>query len=160
MRPSPDVLTTLFENAPRFVDRMCSEDVASYEELIDLAERMAAEMPEKEQLELINGHPAIGALPASVSTQSYLEQGYHLDSADGDEELAGRLARLNAEYEQRFGFRFCIFVAGRPRSEVAEIMEGRMNAPREEELRRGLSDVFAIARSRLEKLTTPLEEAR
>lgn len=154
-------LQILFEDAPAFAGRVASHrPFASYEELIDRAEEMAASLGESDQVELINGHPPIGADPASVSTQSYREQGYHHVATEGDEELAGRLARLNAEYERRFGFRFCIFVAGRARSDVAQVMEDRLNAPREEEMQRGLTDVFAIARSRLQKHTNPLEEAR
>lgn len=160
MRPSTDVLTVLFENAPNFVERMMAEEVASYDELIDRAERVADGLPEAEQIELIDGHPRIGANPSSVSTQSYREQGYHQVAAEGDEELAARLDRLNAEYERQFGFRFCIFVDGRARPEVAAIIEGRLDGVREEELQRGLADVFAIARSRLGKLTQPLEEAQ
>jgi 2-oxo-4-hydroxy-4-carboxy--5-ureidoimidazoline (OHCU) decarboxylase len=160
MRPSADVLHALFENAPRFVELLASEDVASYDELIDLAEDFAAQLPEDAQLELIDGHPRIGAPPATVSPQAFDEQGYHQGAAAGDHELANRLTRLNAEYERLFGFRFCIFVAGRPRSEVADIMESRLRATREEELERALSDVFSIARSRLGRLTNPLEDAR
>lgn len=160
MRPSPDVLTALFENAPNFVERLLTADVASYRELIDRAEQLATELPEGEQIELLDGHPRIGADARSISTQSYREQGYQQGAGEGDEELAGRLDHLNAEYERHFGFRFCIFVDGRPRSEVADVMESRIGAVREDELRRGLSDVFAIARSRLGKLIQPLEEAR
>jgi len=160
MHPSADVLTVLFENAPAFAQRLMAEEVASYGELIDRAEQLATELPEMEQVELMDGHPRIGANPLSVSTQSYREQGYHQVAGEGDDELAARLDRLNAEYERHFGFRFCIYVDGRSRSEVADIMASRLDAVREEELRRGLSDVFAIARSRLGKLTQPLEEAR
>jgi len=156
-----DALQQLFEHAPGFVRRLTDErPFASYEKLIDRAEDLAASLAESEQVEVINGHPRIGADPASISSQSYREQGYDRAASAGDEDLADRLARLNAEYEHRFGFRFCIFVAGRPRTEIAELMADRLSAEREEELDRALSDVFAIARSRLVKLTHPLEEAR
>ena len=162
--PDGDAAATLgafFENAPGFVRRVCRErPFSSYEQLIERAEEMAATLPEDEQLEVINGHPRIGAEPSSVSAQSYREQGYDRVAQPGEDGLAERLAQLNAEYERRFGFRFCIFVAGRPRSEVADIMSSRLNAQREEELARALSDVFAIARSRLVKLSQPLEEVR
>lgn len=160
MRPSPEVLATLFENAPRFKERLSNEHVASYDELIDRAEVIAAQLPEDEQLELIDGHPRIGAHPATVSAASHREQGYDKPASPADEALAERLEKLNDEYEQRFGFRFCVFVAGRPRALIADEMEGRLDAPREEELTRALSDVFAIARSRLATLAQPMEEAR
>lgn len=160
MRPSAEVVRTLFENAPRFVDQLTSAEVDSYEELIDLAQRMAAQLSEVEQIELIDGHPRIGATPATVSATSFREQGYDRTPAPDDTDLAQRLTRLNDEYERRFGFRFCVFVAGRPRSEIADLISMRLTARREEELERALSDVFAIARSRLAKLTQALEEAR
>ncbi len=160
MRPSPDVLTALFENAPRFVARLANEDVASYEELLERAEQIAAHMSEEEQVELIDGHPRIGALPSTVSALSYREQGYDQPGSTDDEPLGDRLARLNDAYEDRFGFRFCVFVAGRPRSEIADAMECRLGAPREEEIQRAVSDVFQIARSRLRTISPPTEEAR
>ena len=154
-------LGALFENAPRFARRVVTRrPFGSYDELIDRAEELARSLPEHDRIEVIDGHPRIGADPGSVSTLSYREQGYDRGSGTGENELAERLVRLNDRYEDRFGFRFCVFVAGRPRSTIADVLERRLEATREEELERGLSDVFAIARSRLVKLTQPPEEAR
>jgi len=157
MTVSTDLLGTLFEGAPSLLAKVEPRPGEPAEELIDRAERVAMEMPENEQVDLLNSHPRIGALPSSVSALSYKEQGYDRDP--GTAELQERLDALNAEYEQRFGFRFCVFVAGRPRSEIADIMESRMDSTREEELRRGLSDVFDIARSRAKLLASEAEEA-
>jgi 2-oxo-4-hydroxy-4-carboxy-5-ureidoimidazoline decarboxylase len=150
MKPSRSVLEQLFENAPRFVSRLLIETADSYDDLIDHAEVMAAELPEAEQIELVDGHPRIGARPGSVSAASFREQGYDRDT--GTAALHDRLELLNDEYERRFGFRFVVFVAGRSRMEICGLMEGRLQASREEELARGLSDVFAIARDRLTRL--------
>ena len=142
----------LFEGAPRFVDRLAVEPAQSWDELLERADTIARSMPEDEQIELLNAHPRIGADPATVSTVSYREQGYDRSPAAADSALADRLQRLNEEYEARFGFRFVVFVAGRPRQAIAEVMEGRMAASRDEELKRAVSDVLAIARSRLSRL--------
>ena len=152
MRPSADVLRRLFENAPRFVDRLANEEATSEEELIDRAENMAGHLPEDQKLELINGHPRIGADPTTVSAISFREQGYDRSSASPDPQLAARLQRLNDDYERRFGFRFVVFVNGRPRSEIADEMDVRLSADRSAELERALSDVFAIARDRLNRM--------
>jgi 2-oxo-4-hydroxy-4-carboxy-5-ureidoimidazoline decarboxylase len=106
-------------------------------------------MPEAEQIELLNAHPRIGAPPSTVSAMSYAEQGYDRDA--GTAELQARLDRLNAEYERKFGFRFCVFVAGRSRAEIAELLESHIDADRDAELDRALNDVFAIARDRARK---------
>ena len=158
LQPSRALLQTLFENAPRFVERLTRESADSYDALIDRAQELAAQLPEDEQIELIDGHPRIGAMATSVSAASYQEQGYDRDP--GTAELQRRLDDLNDEYERRFGFRFVIFVAGRPRSEIADVMESRMSASRQDELERALSDVFAIARDRLKKRQAVLEQAR
>lgn len=158
MQPSRSVLEQLFENATQLVDRLSTQAADSYEELMDRAEEIADDLPEQDQLELLNGHPRIGARSSSVSAQSYREQGYETDVGTAD--LQERLDTLNDRYERRFGFRFVVFVAGRPRSEIADVMEARLQASREEELARGLSDVFAIARDRLAKLQPLPQEAR
>lgn len=158
MRPPIDVLTRLFEGAPRFVARMSDESIAGLDELIDRALELAAEMTEDELIELIDGHPRIGADPASVSAPSFREQGYNRDS--GSALLQARLDRLNDEYERRFGFRCVVFVNGRSRAVIADWMATRLDAEREVELRRAVADVFAIARDRLARLTQPQEELR
>ena len=144
-------LLLLFEHAPAFVRRLLAEPSAdAWETLLERAERIALGMPEADQVDLLNAHPRIGAAPDSVSALSYREQGYDRDPATA--ELQGRLDRLNDEYERRFGFRFVTFVAGRSRAQIAEVMEQHLHADRGAELRRGLTDVIAIARDRAARL--------
>lgn len=146
MEPSHETLSTLFEGAPRFVARLAGEHANSWDELLDRAERIALEMPENEQIELLNAHPRIGARPASVSAMSFREQGYDRDP--GTAALQERLDRLNEAYEMHFGFRFVVFVNGRSREAIADVMQTHLSADREQEKQRGLQDVVAIARSR------------
>jgi OHCU decarboxylase len=146
-------LSVLFERAPAFLQRLAdARPYSSYGQLLDRAEDIAAEMPEREQIALIDSHPRIGAPAATVSAQSYREQGYGRDSDAS--ELQAELDRLNAQYERRFGFRFVIFVAGRPRSALVPIMRERLDSDRETEKDRALRDVIAIARDRAAGLAT------
>ncbi len=55
------------------------------------------------------------------------------------------LARLNEAYERRFGFRYCVFVAGRPRSALLPGIEAALRADREHELQRALDAIIDIA---------------
>lgn len=159
MRPARATLEMLFENAPRFVERLAAGEYASWDEVLTRGAELARTLPPDVQLELIDGHPRIGALPASVSATSYREQGYDRDP--GTRELQARLDRLNDEYKARFGFRFVVFVNGRSRSAIADVMERHLAEPREAELTRALTDVFAIARNRLARLIPlPEEEPR
>jgi 2-oxo-4-hydroxy-4-carboxy-5-ureidoimidazoline decarboxylase len=135
----------LFEGAPRFLTRLAAaRPFGSAEQMFRAAEAIALGMPESEQLELIDAHPRLGAPPASVSALSHREQGYDRETR----EAMAELARLNDEYEARFGFRFCVFVAGRPRAALVPVLEAALGADRGREIERALRDVVAIARDR------------
>jgi 2-oxo-4-hydroxy-4-carboxy--5-ureidoimidazoline (OHCU) decarboxylase len=51
-------------------------------------------------------------------------------------------------YEEKFGFRFVVFVAGRPKREILNVLSERIGNTREEELETGLRELVAIARDR------------
>jgi 2-oxo-4-hydroxy-4-carboxy--5-ureidoimidazoline (OHCU) decarboxylase/GNAT superfamily N-acetyltransferase len=70
------------------------------------------------------------------------------DLRRADEELA----MLNELYEQRFGFRYVVFVAGRPRDEIVPLLERALVNDREVELRRAVDDAVYIAGDRLRRL--------
>lgn len=143
-------LAPLFEGAPRFVHRLAEgRPFGSDAVLLGRAREIAGAMPEPAQIELLNAHPRIGADPASVSRLSHVEQGFADETAA---HVADDLARLNEAYERTFGFRFVVFVAGRPRAAMIPLMEAALGANRDDELRRGLDDVVSIAGDRLRKL--------
>jgi 2-oxo-4-hydroxy-4-carboxy--5-ureidoimidazoline (OHCU) decarboxylase len=130
---SENELAELFEGRTRFVERL-----AALEDPLARAREIAAALPEDEQKEILDAHPAIGAKP--TSERSRREQG-----ADDDPEILAELARLNAEYEQRFGFRFVVFVNRRPRREIVPILRERMQRTREEELATAVDELVQIA---------------
>jgi 2-oxo-4-hydroxy-4-carboxy-5-ureidoimidazoline decarboxylase len=137
-----------FEGAPRFLARLAADrPFGDAPTLFARAETIAHAMPEDEQLELIDAHPRLGAPPATVSPDSFREQGYDRETEEAIEELG----RLNAEYEAKFGFRFCVFVAGRPRAALVPVLRGALAADRDSEIERALRDVIAIARDRFER---------
>jgi len=155
----------LFEGAPRFLARLAAArpfgDAAG---LFAAAGGIAGAMPEAEQIELIDAHPRLGAPPGSVSALSYVEQGYDRGSADiaAEAERArvdAELGRLNAAYEARFGFRYCVFVAGRPRAELLPEMTAALAADRGAEIARALDAVVAVAADRYAKLLATPEGA-
>jgi 2-oxo-4-hydroxy-4-carboxy--5-ureidoimidazoline (OHCU) decarboxylase len=99
------------------------------------------ELSDEEKLEALNAHPAIGA--KKLSARSAAEQG-----SDDDPETSAELARLNREYEKRFGFRFVVFVNRRPKREIVPILRERLHRSREEELDTALRELVAIAEDR------------
>ena len=154
-------MAPLFEGAPRFLGRLAvARPFGSLESLFEHARQVAHAMPIAEQLELIDAHPRLGAPPASVSALSFVEQGYDQEAADlaaQDAEVerarvAADLDRLNTAYEERFGFRYCVFVAGRARSELLEGIRAAIEGDRLTELARAIDAVVDIAEDRASKL--------
>ena len=147
----------LFEGAPRFLDRLAAgRPFGSLDRLFERARQIAQGMPTAEQIELIDAHPRLGAAPASVSALSFVEQGYDRDAAAAAARdvladraaVAAELDRLNMAYEDRFGFRYCVFVNGRPPAELLPGMASALGASRQAELRRATDAVIDIAQDR------------
>ena len=144
----------LFEGAPRFLSRLAgARPFASLPRMFRAAREIARGIPPDEQVELLNAHPRIGADPAAISAMSYSEQGYDRAPDQAAAEVARELHDLNEAYEARFGFRYVVFVAGRPRSDIVPMLEAALEAARSEELTRGLDDVISIAEERSRRLS-------
>ncbi|MEO8468483.1 MAG: 2-oxo-4-hydroxy-4-carboxy-5-ureidoimidazoline decarboxylase [Chloroflexota bacterium] len=154
------MVAPLFEGAPRFLDRLAAarpfDDVES---MFAEARETAHAMPEIEQIELIDAHPRLGAPPSTVSRMSFREQGYDLDVAISAEAVraavAAELERLNAAYEARFGFRYCVHVAGRSRAALLPAMAAALDEDPDTERHRALDAVVDIARDRLTAMVGP-----
>lgn len=148
-------MAPLFEGAPGFLWRLAAagRPFGSADRLFERARELAHAMPEVLQVELIDAHPRLGAPPASVSAMSFREQGYDTEAATALAEEAARerdrvaavLDRLNRDYEWRFGFRYCVFVAGRARAELLPGFEAALARERDSELHRALDAVVDIA---------------
>jgi 2-oxo-4-hydroxy-4-carboxy--5-ureidoimidazoline (OHCU) decarboxylase len=134
---SADELAELFEGRTRFVDRLAREP-----DPLVRARALVHELPYEEKKEILDAHPAIGQRKG-LSARSAAEQG-----ADADPGVLEELARLNAEYEARHGFRFVVFVNRRPKAEILEILRSRICNPTERELETALSELVAIAEDR------------
>ncbi len=134
---SAEELVELFEGRSRFVERL-----AQLEDPLGQARRVAMQdLTPSERLEVLDAHPAIGA--KGLSARSAAEQG-----ADADPALLAELARLNAEYQSRHGFRFVVFVNRRPKDEILEVLRSRIGNPTEQELETALGELVAIAEDR------------
>jgi 2-oxo-4-hydroxy-4-carboxy--5-ureidoimidazoline (OHCU) decarboxylase len=131
-----DQLAELFEGRTRLVEKL-----AEREDPLASAHEVIAELSEDEKLEALNAHPAIGT--KNLSARSAAEQG-----TDDDRVTLEELERLNAEYEQRFGFRFVVFVNRRPKGELVPILRERLGRTREEELDTAVEELVAIAEDR------------
>ena len=130
-------LAELFEGDTALVRKL-----AASEDPLGDAREVIATLTEDEKLEALNAHPAIGAR-SGLSARSAAEQG-----VDSDSETLAELARLNAEYEQQFGFRFVVFVDRRPKAEILEVLRARLDRTRAQELDTAVEELVAIAEDR------------
>jgi 2-oxo-4-hydroxy-4-carboxy--5-ureidoimidazoline (OHCU) decarboxylase len=134
-----DELAELFEGRTKLVELL-----AEREDPLESADQAIVELSEREQREALNAHPAIGA--RNLSERSASEQG-----GGGHPAVLTELAYLNQVYEEKFGFRFVVFVNGRPKSEILEVLQRRLERTPEDELETGLRELVAIARDRWQK---------
>lgn len=127
-----DELSELFSGRSRFVDKLALED-----DPLARARDIAHGLSEGEKVEALATHPRIGERSS--------EQ--HGD----DPAVLAELAELNRDYEERFGFRFVVFVNGRSRAEIVPELRRRLQNPREQELDTGLDALVSIAEDRWRK---------
>lgn len=132
-----DELAELFEGRTALVERLANVDHP-----LEHANALIADLSEAEKLEALAAHPAIGER-SGLSARSATEQG-----TDDDPEVLAVLAELNRAYEDRFGFRFVVFVNGRPRREIVPVLRERLCRTRDEELETALTELVAIATDR------------
>jgi 2-oxo-4-hydroxy-4-carboxy--5-ureidoimidazoline (OHCU) decarboxylase len=132
---SVEELAALFEGRTRFVERLAETD-----DPLANARRIAATLTDGEKREVLDAHPPIGA--KKLSARSAAEQGT-------DE--APELDELNRTYEERFGFRFVVFVNGRPKREIVPILRERLERTREHELQTALDELCSIAEDRWQR---------
>ena len=131
-----DELADLFEGRTRLV-----EELARRENPLGAARDVIAELSEDDKLEALNAHPAIGA--KKLSPRSAAEQG-----AEAEPAVLTELAYLNQVYEEKFGFRFVVFVNRRPKAEILDVLRARLERSREEELDTAVEELVAIAEDR------------
>jgi 2-oxo-4-hydroxy-4-carboxy--5-ureidoimidazoline (OHCU) decarboxylase len=132
-------LAELFEGRTRFVERL-----AALENPLESAHDLIADLSEDELVEALAAHPQIGA--KNLSERSAREQGAHADAA-----VETELVYLNQVYEEKFGFRFVVFVAGRPKDQILDVLRDRLQRTREQELETAVNELVAIARDRWER---------
>ena len=137
---STDELAELFEGRTRLVELL-----AEREDPLGTAAAAIGELTDGEKLEALNAHPAIGAR-AGLSARSAAEQG-----DDADPAVLADLSHLNQVYEETFGFRFVVFVDGRPKAQIVDVLRERLERTRDEELHTALHELVAIARDRWQK---------
>jgi 2-oxo-4-hydroxy-4-carboxy--5-ureidoimidazoline (OHCU) decarboxylase len=123
---SVDELAELFSARTRLVEVLAERD-----DPLTVAPQVVRELSPEDRAAALAAHPRIGERSS--------EQ--HGD----DPAVLAELAELNRAYEEKFGFRFVVFVNRRSRAEILPLFRERLARTRDEELETGLDDLVAIA---------------
>ena len=112
-------------------------------------------MGESDWLEAFSHHPRIGESSSAAgggATARGWSASEQASVASAGEETRIGLARLNHEYEQRFGFIYIVCATGRSAADLLDLARTRMHNDRDTELRIAAEEQRKITRLRLEKL--------
>jgi hypothetical protein len=113
------------------------ELLAEVADPLERAREVAATLSDEDKAAALAVHPRIGE-PSPEQT--------------GDDPVVlTELAYLNQVYEEKFGFRFVVFVNRQSRAELLPILRERLARTREEELETGLDELVAIAQDRWQR---------
>ncbi|QLQ79128.1 hypothetical protein HG537_0B04760 [Torulaspora globosa] len=103
--------------------------------------------------EIVSAHPRLGE-SVRLSAHSKKEQ-CNLSNSNDPPEIREKLAELNGNYEETYpGLRFVVFVNGRTRSEIIEVMQKRIASGNSwfEEVNIAINELCCIALDRVNKL--------
>jgi 2-oxo-4-hydroxy-4-carboxy-5-ureidoimidazoline decarboxylase len=142
-------LGAIFEHTPAIA--RCTWDDRPFASTADLHAKMVTvvnSMTGEEKLALIQAHPDLGS-KAKMAVASVNEQaGAGLDRLSVAE--FDRLQFLNRSYREKFGFPFIVAVKKHTKTSIIEAFERRLDNSPETEMQQALTEIYEIARFRLE----------
>ena len=145
------ILGEVFEATPTIARQAWSD--RPFADVADLHQRLVAvvqSLDRVQQIALIQAHPDLGS-KAKMAEASVQEQaGIGLDRLSPAE--YDRFQLLNAQYKQQFGFPFIIAVKNQTKTSILEAFDRRLKNTSEQECEQALTEIFQIARFRLEAL--------
>jgi allantoicase len=127
---------------------------ASVRALFAAADEVWWSLREKDFLEAFAAHPRIGqqkkAAPQSEKSAEW-SRGEQRSVAQADAGTLERLAKLNDDYFEKFGFIFIVFATGKSAPEMLELLEQRVQRGKAEEVETAAAEQAKITRVRIEK---------
>jgi OHCU decarboxylase len=136
--------------------RLVSErPFVSLSKLLDSAEEIWWSLEPRDWREAFHSHPKIGEKKAAAAV-AVESQRWSEDEQSGIRDSAQRtmedLAKLNREYQEKFGYIFIVCASGKSSEEMLAILRQRLGNDAEEELRIAAAEQAKITQLRLRKL--------
>lgn len=148
-------LGDVFEHSPWIAEQAFNKrPFVDIDQLHEAMVNVVQHASNDKQLALLCAHPELAGQEAqkgeltNASTGEQSSAGLHALSND---EMA-RIAQLNTQYQQKFGFPFIIAVRNHTKQSIFEQWERRLMNDHDAELTACLEQVYSIARIRLEML--------
>jgi len=125
------------------------------EQLLARANEVWWSLAENDWLEAFRSHPKIGekktAQPVAAQSQQWsIQEQRGIQNASPD--AVNKLARLNREYEEKFGFIFIVCATGKSSDEILALVETRLQNEPAAELPIAAAEQARITELRLRKL--------
>jgi 2-oxo-4-hydroxy-4-carboxy-5-ureidoimidazoline decarboxylase len=124
-------------------------------ELFDKAEKIWFSCNEKDWMEAFKHHPRIGDINslkekfAATASWAAKEQSGVLETS---QRVLDNLARVNKEYEEKFGFIFIVCATGKSAEEMLNMLESRLKNKPGDEIMVAMGEQHKITKIRLQKL--------
>jgi OHCU decarboxylase len=109
-------------------------------------------LDEGDWLTAFAAHPRIGERAAGGGAHARWSAGEQADAQRSEQAVRDEIARLNVDYERRFGHVFLICASGRSGEEILAELRRRLRNDPETELRIAAEEQAKITRLRLERL--------
>lgn len=145
------LLGAVFEETPEIASEVWRD--RPFQNTADLHQKMVAvveNMTTAKQIRLIQAHPELGkrGKMAKASVQEQAGAGLSQLEAGSYEHIQS----LNSAYREKFGFPFVMAVKGFNHSDIVAAFESRLTGDAVSEKARSLSEIYKIARFRLDDL--------
>lgn len=128
---------------------------STHAELLQEAKSIWWSLEPADWLEAFRSHPKIGEKKAeqhvSATAQKWSEQ-EQASAATATQDTMRALAKLNRDYEQRFGYIYIVCATGKSSQEMLAVLEQRMDNAPGDELRVAAGEQAKITELRVQKL--------
>jgi OHCU decarboxylase len=127
----------------------------SLNKLFESADQIWWSLEPRDWLEAFHSHPKIGEKKAAAAVAAESQRWSEDEQSgirDSGEETIAALAKLNREYEKKFGYIFIVCATGKSSEEMLAILRQRLENNAQEELRIAAAEQAKITQLRLTKL--------
>ena len=167
MEPGLDRLNSLAANeaeaefgkccgSTNWARRMAAEcPFANSNQLVTIADRIWWSLEPEDWLEAFASHPKIGENKGTRATAPEVQNWAAQEQSgaqNASEETVRSLAKLNREYEEKFGYIYIVCATGKSSEEMLAILRQRLPNDAETELRVAAREQSRITKLRLGKL--------